>query len=58
MVFERTVKVNDNLEAAGRGPTNGLGQVRKLSLDVGFASTDVECPISDGNSNMIESNKT
>jgi len=49
-----TVKIDDQLEVVVSRPSNGFGQVRKLTLDIGFAWADFKRPITDGESDVIE----
>lgn len=49
-----SMKVDNYLEAMVAGPSDGLLEERKLTLYVGFAGADFECPIANGYADVIQ----
>lgn len=49
-----TVKIDDDFESVIPCPGDGFREVGQLSLNEGFSTRDVEGPVADGQSNMVE----
>lgn len=53
----RTMKINDDFETVILCPLYGFKEVGKLALYVRFSGRDVECPVSNRKTDMIEASE-
>ena len=49
-----TVKIDNNFDVVGPRPLDGLLKIRKLSRNERLSRADLECPVADGNSNVVK----
>ena len=49
-----TVEIDNNFDVVGPRPLDGLLKIRKLSRNERLSRADLECPVADGNSNVVK----
>ncbi len=52
-----SVQVNDDLESMRARPADRLLEVRQLAGDVRLTRPNLECPVSDGNADVVEAKR-
>ena len=52
------MQVNDDLKPVGASPGDGFLEIRQLALDVWLAGPNFKCPITDGQTNVVETSSS